>query len=94
MASQEKSGRIDAGKVVAACVVALLLLIPLGTQAQTVLHSFTNGADGGEPWAGLSMDRIQTRRISRIYMRTTSRKLNSRLTFRPGRSGVGTSIST
>jgi len=26
-------------------------------QTFTVLHNFTNGPDGGEPWAGLSMDR-------------------------------------
>jgi uncharacterized repeat protein (TIGR03803 family) len=23
---------------------------------ETVLHSFTGGSDGGEPWAGLTMD--------------------------------------
>src|ERR1700743_1537059 len=45
--------------------IALFLLIPMiiaaapAAQAQSfsVLHEFTNGADGGEPQAGLSMDR-------------------------------------
>ncbi len=36
----------------------MLLLTAIAAQAQfTVLHNFTNGPDGGEPWAGLSMDR-------------------------------------
>ena len=30
---------------------------PAQAQTFTVLHNFTNGQDGGEPWAGLSMDR-------------------------------------
>ena len=40
-------------------VFALVAVLAQSVQAQTftVLHNFTNGADGGEPWAGLSMDR-------------------------------------
>ena len=42
-----------------AFVFALVTVLTQSAQAQTftVLHNFTNGADGGEPWAGLSMDR-------------------------------------
>lgn len=42
-------------------IVGLLMLlataIAVHAQTFTVLHNFTNGQDGGEPWAGLSMDR-------------------------------------
>ena len=43
----------------AAFVLAVLVLLGATAQAQTftVLHNFTNGPDGGEPSAGLSMDR-------------------------------------
>lgn len=59
MAWGGKIDGIDDNKMVAACVVALLLLVLPGAQAQTftVLHSFTGGADGSQPLAGLSMDR-------------------------------------
>jgi uncharacterized repeat protein (TIGR03803 family) len=42
-----------------AIVFALVTVLAQSAQAQffTVLHTFTNGPDGGEPWAGLSMDR-------------------------------------
>jgi uncharacterized repeat protein (TIGR03803 family) len=42
-----------------AIVFALMVATTQSAQAQTftVLHNFTNGADGGEPAAGLSMDR-------------------------------------
>jgi uncharacterized repeat protein (TIGR03803 family) len=58
MASQGKIARIDARKIIAACVVALLLLIATGAQAQTfhVLYNFTDGRDGANP-NGLAMDR-------------------------------------
>ena len=44
--------------VVIAIVFALMAVLSQSAQAQfTILHNFTNEADGGEPWAGLSMDR-------------------------------------
>ena len=51
MVSQGK-GEIGTGKTAAACVVALLLLISSGAQAQTytVLHNFTGvPPDGANP---------------------------------------------
>jgi uncharacterized repeat protein (TIGR03803 family) len=38
----------------------MVVAMTIAAQAQTftVLHNFTNGADGGEPQAGLSMDRV------------------------------------
>lgn len=40
-------------------ILATIVAVAPVAQGQTftVLHDFTNGADGGEPWAGLSMDR-------------------------------------
>jgi len=57
MASQGEIGGIDASKVVAVCVVALLLLVLPGAQAQTytVIHTFTGGRDGGQPYSGLTV---------------------------------------
>ena len=39
--------------------IILTLVVAQSAQAQTytVLHSFTGGQDGANPWAGLSMDR-------------------------------------
>src|SRR5271157_5746535 len=50
--------RRQAGKT-AILLIALIGFAGAAAEAQTftVLHNFTNGVDGGEPWAGLSMDR-------------------------------------
>ncbi|MGA2904887.1 MAG: choice-of-anchor tandem repeat GloVer-containing protein [Candidatus Korobacteraceae bacterium] len=51
--------RIIPGTIVLACVVLMLTIMRQGLQAQTftVLHNFTGGADGGYPYAGVTMDR-------------------------------------
>jgi len=38
-------------------ILGILSLQPAQAQTFTVLHHFTGGADGGNPWAGLTMDR-------------------------------------
>ena len=49
--------RSQAGKTVI-LLIALIGFAGAAAQAQfTLLHNFTNGPDGGEPYAGLSMDR-------------------------------------
>ncbi len=40
-----------------AMVLSLLFCLPAKTQTFTVLHSFTGGADGGNAYAGLTIDR-------------------------------------
>ncbi len=39
-------------------LVALTVVLPHAAQAQTftVIHSFTGGGDGAQPYAGLTMD--------------------------------------
>ena len=60
---QSRVFRINWREVMAALSVAIALALTLvvaqSAQAQTytVLHSFTGGQDGANPWAGLSMDR-------------------------------------
>jgi uncharacterized repeat protein (TIGR03803 family) len=39
------------------CALAILAARPAQTQTFTVLHNFSNGGDGGSPYAGLTMDR-------------------------------------
>ena len=58
MASQGQIGGIDAGKVMAACAVVLMLLIATGAQAQTykVIHNFTGGSDGALPRSTMITD--------------------------------------
>ena len=41
---------------VAIGAIAILMTLPVPAQTFTTLHSFTGGADGSEPFAGLSMD--------------------------------------
>ena len=58
MASQRKVARIYTGKMIAACIVALLLLIPAApAQTFTVLHTFTGSPDGAHPFDGVVLDR-------------------------------------
>ncbi len=50
---------IDLGVTLAALGLALLMIVlatQLPAQTLTVLHSFTNGRDGANPFAGLTMD--------------------------------------
>ncbi len=60
---------VDLWVTVAAVVLALLMIV-LATQVHaqtfTVLHSFTGGADGGNPAAGLVMERRTKRLQERV----------------------------
>ncbi len=55
--AQPQSSAIARLAGIAGLLMLLLMAIAVQAQTFTVLHNFTNGADGGEPWAGLSMDR-------------------------------------
>jgi len=62
IATQPVSVSVAANVLRRASKTAILLVTAIGlagavAQAQTVLHNFTNGPDGGEPQAGLTMDR-------------------------------------
>ena len=50
--------RLQYSKFVSCLFIALSLVIVLGAHAQTltVLHNFTDGADGASPWVGVTMD--------------------------------------
>ena len=60
---QSRVFRINWRGVMAALSVAIALALTLvvaqsaEAQTYTVLHGFTGGQDGANPWAGLSMDR-------------------------------------
>src|SRR5271165_5909841 len=40
------------------CALTMLAMQPTQAQTYTILHNFTNGADGAIPSAGLTMDRV------------------------------------
>ena len=50
---------IQRRRLTLACLAVALSIVAIGTQAQTykVLYNFTGGQDGGNPAAGLTMDK-------------------------------------
>ncbi len=88
---REISG-MNLGLVVAAIAVAMLLLLG-GTQAQAqtfqVLHNFTNGGDGGFPYAGLTLDRG-----GNLYGTTFQGGLGYGTVYKLSRAGSGWRLST
>lgn len=44
-------------KMLSLCAALVLVVAPARAQTYTILHNFTGGSDGGEPYAGLSIDR-------------------------------------
>ncbi|MGC2111637.1 MAG: choice-of-anchor tandem repeat GloVer-containing protein [Candidatus Korobacteraceae bacterium] len=80
-------GDSDLWTIVAAMAVALLMILAATeahAQTLTVLHSFTGGADGGQPYAGLSMDRA-----ANFYGTTTMGGAGYGTVYRLKRSGSG-----
>ncbi len=74
-----RHGGIDLWMVIAASAIAVLMIVVASeAQGQTfqVLHTFTNGADGGGPEVGLTIDRAGNLYGTAQYRR--NRKLHRR----------------
>ncbi len=74
---------------IAACLALFFAAVTAQTQTLTVLHTFTGGADGYEPYAGVTLDQQ-----GRIYGTTIQGGLHDDgVVFRLAREGQGWALS-